>query len=215
MNLVDRLEELKENSNELIATQLQYMIEQVDNDYNENDKSSSGEEVESDYPDIEQGPRNQGEPIGETLLKNEFALNSNGSFLVREVVLESYERIPEDVLLKAKEPIKKKSGLKEMVIYPSDKVSMPMIVPLEKVNDEDGVPREMESRPKIPRTPIPEETLERVKKENEELKKNAMHIYTNEEANLKKQKIMRRYKPPQTAQRKNKEHPVIVYESIR
>ena len=215
MNLVDHLEKLKESSNELVATQLQYVIKQVDNDYNENDDSSSEEEVESDHADIEQGPRNQGEPIGEALLENEFALNSNGSFLVREVVLESYERIPEDMLLKANEQIKKKSGLKEMVIYPSDKESMPMIVPLEKANDEDGVPREMESRPKIPRTPIPEETLEKVKKENEELKKNAMHVYNNEEANVKKQKIMRRYKPPQTAERKNKDHPVIVYESIR
>jgi hypothetical protein len=128
-------------------------------------------------------------------------------------VLASYEKIPEEVLLKAKEQVKAKSGLKEMVIYSSDKEAMPIVVPIEKI--EEGVPREMESRPKIPRTPIPEETLVRVKKENEELKKNAMHVYRNEEANVKKQKMMRRYKPPQTAQRKNKDHPVNTYESIR
>jgi len=55
---------------------------------------------------------------------------------------------------------------------------------------ESRIPTAMKSRPKIPRTPIPEDKLIQIRKENAEFKKNAMHIYVKEEANLKKQKML-------------------------
>eukprot|EP00826_Nyctotherus_ovalis_P008741 TRINITY_DN1226_c0_g3_i6.p1 TRINITY_DN1226_c0_g3~~TRINITY_DN1226_c0_g3_i6.p1 ORF type:complete len:697 (-),score=219.60 TRINITY_DN1226_c0_g3_i6:239-2329(-) len=205
MNLVERLKELKAKSNELVATQLQYMIEQVNSEYTEEDNSQSDDDIESDYNDNVEVSQDfcQEVPAGEALLSGEFALNGSGEV---EAVLESYEKIPEDVLARANERSKKRPGLKEMVIYPVGEQQIPVVIPLEYPKRDKEVPLEMESRPKIPRTPIPEEKLEKVKKENEKIRKNSMHVYINEEANIKKQK-MRRYKPPQTARRR-KGHPV-------
>lgn len=210
MNLVERLEKLKAKSNELVATQLQYMIEQVSSNTTEEDNSESEDDFESDHNDTSaelSRDLRQEASAGETLLAEEFALESNGRVCARVgAVLESYERIPEEVLARASVQVEKKPGLKEMVIYPAGDQQVPVVVPLEYPKRDKEVPLEMESRPKIPRTPIPEEKLEKVKKENERIRKNSMHVYINEEANIKKQR-MRRYKPPQTARRR-REHPV-------
>jgi len=53
--------------------------------------------------------------------------------------------------------------------------------------NEDYIPEEMQSKPKIPRTPIPFDELEKVKKENDLIRK-SMQIRVNEEANIKKRK---------------------------
>ena len=50
----------------------------------------------------------------------------------------------------------------------------------------------MKSRPKIPRTPINEELISMIKRENELLLANASHVYKNEDASRKKTK-----QPPQ------------------
>lgn len=95
-----------------------------------------------------------------------------------------------------------KKGLQEIVYYPSipdnaHRVPTPIVAktdvtPKEQKSEESNerVPTAMQSRPKIPRTPIPEEKLEQAKKENELFRKQALHIYVNEGANLKKRKMM-------------------------
>ena len=56
------------------------------------------------------------------------------------------------------------------------------------------IPSAMKARPKIPRTPIPLDKLEQVKKQNEEILRNAVYIQKNEGANKKKQ--IARQQPP-------------------
>lgn len=63
-------------------------------------------------------------------------------------------------------------------------------VGLEKKADEERVPTAMQSRPKIPRTPLPEDKLKQAQRENQLLKNNAIHVYVNQQANVKKQKMI-------------------------
>jgi hypothetical protein len=56
-------------------------------------------------------------------------------------------------------------------------------------NVDKSMPIEMQSKPKIPRTPIPSDELEEVRKENELIKK-SIQIRVNEEANIKKRRVM-------------------------
>lgn len=69
------------------------------------------------------------------------------------------------------------------------------------------VPTAMQSKPKIPRTPIPDDKLEKIRKENE-LIRQSMQIRVNEEANIKKRKAM-----PENKRERNvfeaKESPVL------
>lgn len=51
---------------------------------------------------------------------------------------------------------------------------------------EGRIPSAMRARPKIPRTPIPNHKLEQVKKENQEILRNAAHVQKNPQTNKKK-----------------------------
>ncbi len=102
-----------------------------------------------------------------------------------EPPVESKKNLAEEI--KNFEPTPRQQQAKEIVEPPSDSNRLP--TPIAKPEEAERVPIAMQSRPKIPRTPIPTEKLEQVKKENEVLRQYAVHVYVNENANIKKQKI--------------------------
>eukprot|EP00826_Nyctotherus_ovalis_P033607 TRINITY_DN2732_c0_g1_i3.p1 TRINITY_DN2732_c0_g1~~TRINITY_DN2732_c0_g1_i3.p1 ORF type:complete len:255 (+),score=101.70 TRINITY_DN2732_c0_g1_i3:1834-2598(+) len=62
-----------------------------------------------------------------------------------------------------------------------------LMLPDDPNNPAEGrIPSAMRARPKIPRTPIPNQKLEQVRKENQEILRNAVHVQKNPQSNKKK-----------------------------
>lgn len=176
LGMPDLLKHLLEHSEEQLARQVRYIIDQLENDQVEECVSDDNEdalecEEDEDYEteneeEIDTDIVNAGIPIGETLLRE---------YLVQPFTPAS---IPADGSI---------SGLSKgghTRLSSSNSVS---IFQIKFNNFEDrNLPSAMKSRPKIPRTPINEELLGMIRKENEAIIQNSGHIHRNEDANKKK-----------------------------
>ena len=187
------LEEVQKGCNEESRNEIQWIIERVYRDPSKEEEvlnEASGIEADNEEYESVSGSEHDEDIIArrkltdEALLKAEFGTEKEES----KSIIEYNES-------KCEVDISKESDLGEQVkmdkeSYASDYEKPETSVVEEKQANESRIPTAMKSRPKIPRTPIPEDKLIQIRKENEEFKKNAMHIYVKEEANLKKQKML-------------------------
>ncbi len=213
------LAELKKRSGEGMARQIQYIMKQFDKaDTQEDDEEDQSDEEEEPAGNNENGTEEEdgsdrseaeidkdivsrGIPTGESLLMSEFGVTQESkdydSSSQQPIVENEKESDRDDEVREtpAKETLREEiKNPEEPQISPlAARLPTPAVFPEKRPQRELGperVPSAMQSRPKIPRTPIPSEKLEQVKKENAMIRQNAVHVYVNESANLKKQKIV-------------------------
>jgi hypothetical protein len=197
---------VQKSCDEETRNQIQCIIKRV-----YRDPSKEEEEALNEVPEIEADDDEEYESVGE--IEQDEDIIARG-ILTGEALLKAEfgpEREESKDIIECNEPkhelkISKESGSREQAkideeSYVSGYGNPETPIVVEKQVSEARIPTAMKSRPKIPRTPIPEERLRQVRKENEEFKKNAMHIYVNEEANLKKQRML--IEPIKGEERKN------------
>eukprot|EP00826_Nyctotherus_ovalis_P032248 TRINITY_DN2600_c0_g2_i4.p1 TRINITY_DN2600_c0_g2~~TRINITY_DN2600_c0_g2_i4.p1 ORF type:complete len:255 (-),score=63.09 TRINITY_DN2600_c0_g2_i4:177-941(-) len=204
MQLSEFLAELQKTADEDTQNQLQRIIERIYKEpvIEEVQRELSDAEADEEYDSI--GEIEPDEDIaahriltGEALLQSEFGLLKGEAEIKCNVTYVGKSKSREEDSLDYREPKVEVKPAKDEEKYieevkvdevESERSETPVI--LEKEVDEERVPTAMQPRPRIPRTPIPEDRLKQVQRENEKLKKNAMHVYVNEEANVKKQKMI-------------------------
>jgi len=149
------------NSDEQIGRQLAYILNQLNSDQAEECVSDDNEDV-LDYEDDENYETENEEEVDEEII--------NSGVAVGEQLLQEFAEgdiIPPEYSSPAKS-LNKTNNIANVSTTSRN------------------LPSAMRSRPKIPRTPISQEMLNIIRKENESILKSATHIYRNEAANKKK-----------------------------
>ena len=198
------LEQAKINANKSTISQIEVVIKQLNKENNDqiNEDSSSEEEISDHYEDpcekisemeIDQDIVSHGIATGEMLLATEFGLENtttevaHSDKIIQNEGRESNSSTPKpNYLTKAEARLRASRELHENTSSDGEEISTP-IAQLNPDVKREKVPTGMQSKPLIPRTPIPMEKLEQGKKENE-LIRQSLNIRLNEEAKIKKRK---------------------------
>ncbi len=169
----DLLQKMIRSQNEEIGNQLRFMLGQLQAsdeeqpDYGSDEEEKPGDETEDDISycpeDEEEDKEMSGKGIqtGEELLLGEFLASTEDALQQSRIISQQMaSRKVSPTNLGADRPVTPVSGAAKNPMPPVDI----------------RVPSAMRARPKIPRTPIPVERLEQVRKENTEILHNAVHV---------------------------------------
>ena len=168
MGFVKCLEELSSTKNQNIARQIVYMLEQLNDEssvlYPSDREDAEEAESEEDISYYADGDHN--EMVMEKSAVEDF---------IKQLSLNKEDVMQQSITEKVDEELIEERN--SQLLFPNDSDNFA----------ESRIPSAMRARPKIPRTPIPTQKLDQVKKENQEILKNAIYIQKNPQSNKKKQ----------------------------
>jgi len=168
LGFVKCLEELSSTKNQNIARQIVYMLEQLNDEssvlYPSDREDAEEAESEEDISYYADGDHN--EMVMEKSAVEDF---------IKQLSLNKEDVMQQSITEKVDEELIEERN--SQLLFPNDSDNFA----------ESRIPSAMRARPKIPRTPIPTQKLDQVKKENQEILKNAIYIQKNPQSNKKKQ----------------------------
>ena len=185
MGMPEMLQILMENSEEQLARQIQYILQQLENEQSEELMSDDTEdyleaEEDDEYEteqeeEIDEEIANADLLTGEELLMNEFVASmEEGLSQTKEVTERMVEHTQHISRVGHSDLDESRSQISEKILFrPSTPISMIPSIPATGRN----VPSALKSRPRIPRTPLNPERLSAVHKENREVFIIYIYIY--------------------------------------
>ena len=209
MGFAEELHKLAKTSDEGVAQQLACILDQLaspDEDlYASDEEENPNDETEDDisyYADDDPGHDFEHDGLtGEHLLLGQFLASTADALLQSRAVSQQLasqnkeSQEPSQSSVSRILPLLQNGAEESKERRPATPVMGPADPDSQRRLDDARIPSAMKARPKIPRTPIPLDRLEQIKRQNEELLRNAVHIQKNEGANKKKQIQLARQLP--------------------